>query len=716
MSDPRRGGRWRLATAALAALVAGCGRGPLPTARIVELPGPPGASRGPVHGEPAGEGAAALALGGERRFVWAGGTSWRLATGGAPGLLLLGAGGRAAGGLGVEVDLVEGRRPRPLLRAALPGGRWSDRAVAVPAATAGAALSGRLAGCAGPSCGWSDAAFVPGAPRPPAGGGRPNVLVILADTLRADALGAYGAAGNPTPALDTLARAGTRFAQAHAAASWTLPSIAGLFTSLPAYQAGSWAHQPQFLFGENLTLGQTFAAAGYWTAAFSGSAVISYDTGFGKGFDTFWADAIEGSGKPDALEVAHRAADWLRVNQQHPFMAYVHFQDCHSPYVPARDLPSDPRAPLPGDSDGARMGRIPMPGPAELAEWRRLYAEDVAEVDRGVGAVLAALAPAIRRRTLVVFVADHGEEFMDHGYVGHAWSLYEELVHVPLLMAGPSVPAGRVVAEPVSLLDVLPTLAARAGVVVPAPDRRLWQGIDLSPAFAGLPLPPRRPLLSQTESFGPTRLAVAAGPLKAIFFNRFNRGAGAPGGAADTAPIDARVAELLPRLALFDLGADPGERRNLENRPEFRGFLRGARDLALAHLGAITAGRWLAVRGPGSAGTIRGRVRFAATPRRVLPYFLREDEQVTLAGDTVEVRLRDDGTVRGWLIPDQPELRVLGADLTAGGRPLTRAAWQPGAGSLPAAAWAEWPTTRPSPRPVVSGEFLRRLRALGYIQ
>jgi arylsulfatase A-like enzyme len=583
----------------------------------------------------------------------------------------------------------------------------------VPAAAAGAALTGRLVGCAGRGCGWSGAAFVPGPLSRQDDGGPVNVLLMLADTLRVDALGAYGAAGNPSPALDALARAGARFAQAHATASWTMPSIASLFTSLPAYQAGSWAHQPQYLFGEDRTLAQELAGAGYWTAAFSGSAVISYDTGFGKGFGCFWADALEGTGKPDALDVARRAAAWLRVNQHHPFLAYVHFQDCHSPYVPARAMPTDPRAAFPGDSDGARMGTRPMPGPAELAEWKRLYAADVVEVDRGVAEVLAALAPAVRRRTLVVFVADHGEEFMDHGYLGHAWSLYEELVHVPLLIAGPGVAASRVVGEPVSLLDVLPTLAARAAVAVPPEDRRLWQGIDLSPAFAGRPLPPRRPLLSQAESYGPTRIAVAAGPLKAILFNLGATRAGTP---TDTGPIDARVAQLLPREALFDLASDPGEHRNLAAGPEARGFLRGARDVALAHLGTIRPGRWLAVRGAGRGGTIGGRVRFAAAPRQVLPFFLHQDEELRLSGDTVEVRLRDDGAVRGWLIPDQPELRVLSIELTAGGRALTRSGWQPGAGALPPASWAEWPNTRPPSREVVSSEFIRRLRALGYIK
>ncbi len=712
----------RLAAGALLAIGVGGGMACGPASRqaaapaamppVVELPTLASPAQGGAADQD-GEGAAALALAGERRFVWAGGVAWRLATSGAPGRLVVGAGGRAAR-LGVEIDLESGGRALPLLRAALPGGRWSDRAVAVPAAGDDAALTGRLVGCGGPACGWSGAAFVPGAPRRGSAGGPPNVLLLLADTMRADALGAYGAAGNPSPALDALARAGTRFAQAHATASWTLPSIASLFTSLPAYQAGQWSRQPQYLYGEDRTLGEVLAAAGYWTAGFSGSAIVSYDTGFGQGFATFWADPLERQRKPDAVDVARRAAAWLRVHQDHPFLAYVHFQDCHSPYALARDLPADPQAPAPGDSDLARDGKRPLPGPGEIAAWRRLYQADVGEVDRGVAQVLAALEPEVRARTLVAFVADHGEEFMDHGFLGHSWSLYEELVHVPLLLAGPGVAAGRVVTEPVSLLDVLPTLAARAAVAVPPADRRRWQGIDLSPALAGLPLPPRRPLLAQAETFGPTRLAVAAGPLKAILFNRGAIQPGEPAAAGSS--IDERVARLLPREALFDLAGDPGEQRNLAGRPELRGFLRGARDLALAHMSAITAGRWTALRGAGGGGTITGRVRYAAPPRQVLPFFLRQGETVSAEGDAVTVRLQDDGAVRGWVIPGQAALRVLGADLTVAGRALTHAGWQPGAGALAPGSWAEWPATLPRTREVVSSEYIRRLRALGYIQ
>jgi arylsulfatase len=719
----------------LAAAACGVEAGrPARPAPIVELaaPRPAAVPPGAVQ-DRGGEGDTALALAAERRFLWPGGTQWRLPTGGAPGRLLLAVGGRAAN-LALEIDLESdpgnpGRR-RPLLREALPSERWSDRAVAVPAAPPGAALLGRLVGCdGGRTCGWSAAAFVPGARSSgnldTSATARPNVILVLADTMRVDALGVYGAAGNPSPTLDALGRAGVRFAQAHAAASWTLPSIASLFTSLPGYQAGHYATQPQYLYRENRTLAAEFAAAGYWTAAFSGSAIVSYDTGFGQGFGTFWADPLERLRKPDARDVARRAAAWLRVHQEHPFFAYVHFQDCHSPYCVARELPADPHAPVPGDSEPAMEGASPLPGPAELAAWRRLYAADVGEIDGGVAQVLGALTPEVRARTLVVFVADHGEEFLDHGFLGHGWSLFEELLHVPLLIAGPGVPAARVIDEPVSLLDVLPTLVARAALPAPPEARRRWQGIDLGPAFRGLPLPARRPLLAQAESFGPTRISVAAGRRKAILFNLATdppgRPAAMPGDsthiAAAPSPTDAVVARL-PREEVFDLGQDPREQRNLAALPESRDFLRGVRDLALAHLSGVTAGRWVAVRGPGGTGSgriVQGRVRYATAPRRVLPYFLHPDESVTVKGDSVVVRLRDDGAVRGWLIPDEPGNTVVAADLLAGGQALSRASWQPGASPLPSRAWAEWPAMRPRIREVVSSEFIRRLRALGYV-
>jgi arylsulfatase A-like enzyme len=538
----------------------------------------------------------------------------------------------------------------------------------------------------------------------------PNVLIILGDTVRQDAVGAYGAGPGATPAIDALAALGARFTQARAQSSWTLPSVAALFTSRWCHEVTDWADLPQRLPDEATTMAELFRAKGYRTAGFSANVLVNRDDGFAQGFDTFWAPPAEVSMWTDALTTADRAVAWLRQAQHRPFFAYVHFVDPHSPYCPPDRRPKDPNAPVPGDVNLSFYGRRPLPGAATLAQWRQLYAEEVALVDRGLARVLEALTPEVRRRTYVVFVADHGEEFMEHGFLGHGWSLYDDLLKVPLIVAGPGIPAGRVVAEPVGLIDLLPTLAARAGLdargVSPS-----WRGIDLSGALAGAAVPGDRTFLAETYHYGPLRVAVQRGMSQAIFFNK---------GPAPSPPVtdelfgDARVRALLPRQAVYDLSRDPGERNDLSEAPASAGTLRAARDVALRAFAEALPGLWVAIRGTGSGGRIEGRFRYSGPFARLVPFFPREEETISFSKDEVVVSLIDDGSARAWLVPDRTDLAVVSNEVTAGGDRLLPVAGQDPAG----AGWSTWvafPKLRTGAR-VDMDEQVRRLRALGYVQ
>jgi arylsulfatase A-like enzyme len=538
-----------------------------------------------------------------------------------------------------------------------------------------------------------------------------NVIVLLVDTVRRDAVGCYGAGEHATPAIDALASAGARFEQARAQSSWTLPSVASVFTSRWCHEVTDWADLPQRLPDEAVTIAELFHAKGYATAGFSANVLVNRDNGFAHGFETFWAPPAEASMWTDALVTADRAVAWLKARDAaRPFFLYVHFVDPHSPYCPPDRRPKDPNAPIPGDMSLSFYGKRPLPDGATLAEWRRLYAEEVALVDRGVERVLAALPFEVRRNTYVVFLADHGEEFFDHGFLGHGWSLYEELLRVPLVVSGPEIPAGRVVREPAGLIDLLPTLADLAGVDGGGA-RSSWRGISLRKALAGSPAPIDRTFLAETYHYGPMRVAVQQGMTQAIFFNR---GPGDPPPVTEHTFGEERVRALLPREALFDLLADPDEKGNLARRPDAGPALAAARDVVLRSFARALPGRWVAVRGPGNGGRLEGGVRYGAKLERLVPFFLRDGETVTFRGDTVAVSLVDDGSVRAWLVPDRTDVAVTSADLRAGGLPLANAA--PDALAKP--GWTSWTASprRPAPQPADAAEQVRRLKALGYIQ
>jgi arylsulfatase A-like enzyme len=543
------------------------------------------------------------------------------------------------------------------------------------------------------------------APEPP-----PNVLVVLGDTIRQDAVGCYGAGPGTTPAIDALAASGTRFTQARAQSSWTLPSVASLFTSRWCHEVTDWADMPQKLPEDALTLAELFRAKGYATAGFSANVLVNRDDGFAQGFETFWAPPTEDSMWTDALTTAGRAVAWLQQPRQRPFFLYVHFVDPHSPYCPPDKRPKDPKAQVPGDVSLSFYGKNPLPDAATLQEWRRLYAEEVALVDRGLARVLSALSPEIRRRTYVVFLADHGEEFMDHGFLGHGWSLYDDLLKVPFVVAGPGIPAGRVVSEPVGLVDLLPTLAARAHLDAGASSSS-WRGIDLSPALAGGAVPGNRTFLAETYRYGPLRAAVQTGMKQAIFFNK---GPGADPPVTDRLFGDARVRALLPREAVYDLVRDPDEKENDGASPEAAPILRVARDVLLRSFADALPGRWVAARGPGGGGRIEGTVRYGGSLSRLVPLFPRDGETISFAGDTVRVSLVDDGTVRAWIVPNRTDLAVAAAELSAGATRLL-----PVARADPlAVGWASWTASvrRAAGAPADTDEQVRRLRALGYLQ
>ena len=307
------------------------------------------------------------------------------------------------------------------------------------------------------ACRW----MAPGTPR------HPNLLLVTIDTLRADHVGAYGAATGATPALDALAAAGVRFDQVQTAVPLTGPSHATILTGQYPPAHGVRGNVVFTLGSKHPTLATLLKRQGYQTAAFVGAYPVAAAFGFNQGFDTFNEDFHETNpGEPGAErranEVSDSAIKWLESAagaaapaQSRPFFAWLHFYDPHAPYSP----PAPYRDRFAGDP----------------------YDGEIAYTDAQVGRVIDWLRSTRHDAdTVVVLLADHGEGLGDHHELMHAVLVYQSTMRIPLLMSGPGVPRGVVVPSRAATIDVLPTVMGLLGF---GADRALL-GRDLRPLMA----------------------------------------------------------------------------------------------------------------------------------------------------------------------------------------------------------------------------------------
>lgn len=280
----------------------------------------------------------------------------------------------------------------------------------------------------------------------------PNLVLIVIDALRADRLGFHGYGKDLSPNLDELARRGTVFERVYAPAPWTWPSVASLFTGRTPPAHGVVDSLSCFLAHDDATLAERLRAAGLATVACSTNPLITRWSNFDQGFDAFHETHFG-----DAFDAVKRVSSWVRERGGERFFLYLHLTEPHGPYEPRADLAGawiPPEAP-----DGWRRGILrellpkrytdPELDEAKLFSFRdhgsALYDAEIATVDVAVGELLDLLrASGQLEKTIVVVTSDHGEEFLDHGMTGHSKQLYEESVHVPLLLAGPGLPATRV--------------------------------------------------------------------------------------------------------------------------------------------------------------------------------------------------------------------------------------------------------------------------------
>jgi len=406
---------------------------------------------------------------------------------------------------------------------------------------------------------------------------RPNVLLVSIDSLRADHLGTYGYARDTSPTIDRLAREGVVFETAISSAPWTIPAHATMLTGLPPEVHGVVSARHR-LAPDALSLAEVLQQAGYDTVAFVSGPTVMAQYGFDQGFARFDESMAEpdrhksskGITSPGLVALVDGYLEgWDAAGRTAPFFVFLHMWDVHYDYAPPApfdrmfdpDYQGDVRA-----DDFERNPRInPKMARRDLEHVLALYDGEIRYTDEHLGRIVARLEGlGVLDDTIVVVTSDHGDEFFEHGMKGHAKTLFDEVLHVPLVIRHPrSIAHGRRVEEQVRLMDVAPTILGLARVPVPAafggpgmlPHHRF---ADLTPFIAGRRATAPVPALPAFSANSVLGLQQSLRTQEAKLIRLQNQ------------PTDAVMTRL------FDLVADPGEKTNLaksRERPAFAGTL-----------------------------------------------------------------------------------------------------------------------------------------------
>jgi arylsulfatase A-like enzyme/Flp pilus assembly protein TadD len=353
-----------------------------------------------------------------------------------------------------------------------------------------------------------------------AGKPAPNVVLITIDTLRADHVGCYGYKQVKTPNIDALAAGGVRFERAFTPVPVTLPSHSAMLTGTYPMLSGMHDFSGNKLSAQQPTLASVLKQSGYATGAVVASAVLDSRFGLNQGFD-FYYDHFDfnrlDESNLDEMErpgnvVADITLDWLAKNSQKKFFLWMHLYDPHFPYQP------------------------PEPYSREYASHP--YDGEIAFADEQVGRLLQFLKEkGLYQNSIIVLSGDHGESLGEHGEKTHGFFIYNATMHVPLIIHLPGKEAALVMSDPMSTIDLMPTILSAAGVAVPAQ----VQGKNLLPQLEGKPGERDRSVYGET--FLP-RLHFNWSELRGAENAKYHF-------------IDA------PRPELYDLAKDPGELHNL---------------------------------------------------------------------------------------------------------------------------------------------------------
>ncbi len=397
-----------------------------------------------------------------------------------------------------------------------------------------------------------------------------NLVVVLVDTLRADKLKAFdGSSRVKTPVINALAEKGVVFENAQSAENWTKPSVASVLTGLYPVTHGAKTDSAK-LPESALVLSEHLRSQGFRTGSFIANGYVSNKFGFDQGWNHY-TNYIRESKSTEAENVFREAGEWIEANRDKKFFAYVHTIDPHVPYDPPAEFLSmyDRRTDYDGQvsarktpdllSDAKRNPpRVTFTG-SDVRRLKGLHDGEISYHDVYLGKFIQKLkALGVWEDTLFVFTSDHGEEFDDHGSWGHGHSVYQELLHVPLMFYGKGVPVRRV-PNTVGTVDITSTVTELMGLL-PMPGN---EGRSLVPFMDGHPTP--YPTVAFSD-FLDDRRVIRAGRWKLVL-----RGING---------------------TLFDLASDPGEQNPLDRNRVPIG-MRYCRIMQGQFLGADNLTQWL---------------------------------------------------------------------------------------------------------------------------
>ncbi|HEV8580251.1 MAG TPA: sulfatase [Thermoanaerobaculia bacterium] len=472
-------------------------------------------------------------------------------------------------GSGQRFELILEREPgRPLQRLSWSAKELRERRIALSVGDGPGFVRVRLLARGGGATGrWERLGLIGGrknaeppetiaevSPSPPAA---PRLVILyVMDALRADAVGHLGGMPGASPTYDRLAREGVTFKHHRSVAPNTIPSTKALFTGRTFVTNGDWSLDP----GEGTTLAERFRRAGYRTGLFSGNVYVSSSYGTDRGFEHVATEVLmdaDGAGRGslnDNAARAHAAAvSWLEtLPPGDPAFLYFHTIHPHNPYAPPNPYQARFTRGIRSSIDGStetlvavRKGEI-APGPADRERLRGLYRGSFAFNDAELGRFLRRVSKLVPpSEILVVLTSDHGEELFDHGGVLHGYTLYEELLDIPLVLWWPGRLRPGVVEEPTDTLDLHASLVELCGLGKPDGDGR--------------------PLLRQPpRTDGYIHLAAASSVIGGIYSAQAGRWklVWAPRYAHQWGMGDGSGRSRDPEY-LFDLGQDPRERVNL---------------------------------------------------------------------------------------------------------------------------------------------------------
>ena len=305
----------------------------------------------------------------------------------------------------------------------------------------------------------------------------PNIILITLESLRSDHVGSYGYTRDTTPALDELAEQGTLFENAYSVTSWTLPSHASLFTGLypPAHQVESYKDR---LDDSYTTLAEALADGGYETAGFISGPFLLPSHNLDQGFQTYDISAANLQDESAHDDITNPTMERLlsqfleKTRSRRPFFLFAYFWDPHYDYIPPSPFDTtfvpdhaqiiDVRA----YETSNIVNRSISPGQLDYVISQ--YDGEILCTDELLGRLWKRLRELdLWENTVIVVTADHGEEFFEHGDKGHKNNLYEESIHVPLIIKQPGQSTSRRDLRLVSLVDVYPTLLELAGIETP---------------------------------------------------------------------------------------------------------------------------------------------------------------------------------------------------------------------------------------------------------